>query len=100
MFDNPTQTVPVSRNENSLPLLELRDNDVIPVRKGSLDGELQGLEHGELVLAGPFGVPRVIHNLLIVRMILLHRRRGHVKAPSPNLNLVTNRSRILLFINR
>ncbi len=33
-------------------LLDLRNDDVVPVGQGPLDSELEGLEHGELFLAG------------------------------------------------
>ena len=83
--------------------LDLRDDDVVPVRKSSLDRQLQRLGHWHLFLwrlvLVPFvqiGVnlfmfsiilPLILGNVGVVRMILSHVRRGDIKRSPPNLDL-------------
>jgi hypothetical protein len=78
VLDHTSQRVPVRRNQDPLPgpgqqtrseierkkqqvfftkeslwsyLLDLGNDDVVPVGKGALNGQLEGLVHGELLLA-------------------------------------------------
>lgn len=65
----------------------LRNNNIVPVWQCPLDGELEALKHGELLRLGVAGVARVVHDGLVVRVVLLHRRRGGVEAATPDLHL-------------
>lgn len=65
----------------------LRNNDVIPIRQGPLNGELQALVHGELPGLRVAGVAGVVHDGLVVWVVLLHWWWGHVEATPPDLDL-------------
>lgn len=86
----------MSRDEDLLSVLDLRDDGLVPVGKGSLDGELEGLKHGKLGLGRTLSIPGILDNVLVVRVILLHGRRGHVKGAPPDFDLLLTLNRKMI----
>lgn len=85
MLNNSTQAVSVGRNQQALAFLELRNDDIIPIRQRSLNGQLKGFKHWHV--SWLLGVSRILHNSIVVCMVLLHGWRRYIKTSSPNLNL-------------
>lgn len=88
MLDDSSERVSVSSDDDLLAFLQLRDDDVVPVRQGSLDGELQRLEFGELVLWRSVLVDRVFNDVFEVLVVGLHRWWWSVEGSSPYLHLL------------
>lgn len=88
MLNDASQAVSVSGNDDLLAFLQLRNDDVIPVGQCSLDGELQRLEHGELVLAGSILVDVVFNDGFVELVIGLHGGWWSVERAAPDLNLL------------
>ena len=87
MLDDSSQTVSVGGNDYVLALLHLGDDGVVPVRQGALDGQLERLEHGELLGLGVALVAVVLDNGIVVGMVGLHGWWGHIEATAPDLHL-------------
>merc|ERR1719339_366707 len=68
--------------------LHLWHDNVVPVRQGALNRELEGLAVGELCVGGSTLVPLVLPDGFIVGMVSLHGRGRDIKAPPPDLNLL------------
>lgn len=87
MLDDSSEGVSVGSDDDLLAFLQLWDDDVVPVRQGSFDGELQGLEFGELVLWRSILVNGVFNDVFEVLVVGFHRWWWSVKGPSPDLHL-------------
>ena len=74
-------------NQNLLSGLYLRDNDVVPVGSGSFNGQLEGLEHGELFGLGLGRVSRVFDDDVVVGMFGVHGGWGDIEGPAPDLEI-------------
>ena len=66
----------------------LRDDGLVPVGQGPVDGQLQGLEHGELFLGGSVLVAGVVDDGVVVGVVRLHGRGRRVERPPPDLHLL------------
>lgn len=87
MLNDSTQAVSVSGDDDLLSLLELGNDDVVPVWQGSRDGELQRLELRELVLTRAVLINRVLDDVLEVLVVVFHRGWWGVEGASPDLHL-------------
>ena len=89
-FKLTSERVPVSRDQDLLAVLDLRHDRLVPVGQRALDRQLQRLEHGELGRGGPVlaGVPGVLDDVRVVRVVRLHGGRGHVEGAAPDLDLL------------
>lgn len=77
----------MGRDQDVLACLDLGHDDVVPVRQRALDGQLERLKERELFLGRFAGVARIVHDDFVKLAGLVERRRRHVEAAAPNLNL-------------
>jgi len=87
VLDNAPKGVPMSGNENALPLLDHRDDGVIPIGKSSFDGQFQRLKHGKFFFARLGGVTRIVHDDFVEITRLVQWWWGDVEASAPDLDL-------------
>lgn len=87
MLDDSAETVSVGSNDDILAGLHLGDDGVVPVGQRALDGQLQRLEHGELLGLRVSLVPVVLDDGLVVGVVRLHRRWWGIEAATPDLHL-------------
>lgn len=87
MLDNAAQTVAVSCDQDTLALLQLWNDDIVPVWQCALNGQLERLKLGELLWLGSLGVTGVLVNGVIVGMTGFHWWWWGVEAAAPDLHL-------------
>lgn len=86
MLDDSSQRVSVSSNQDLLAGLDLGHDHVVPVGQGTLNGQLEGLEHRELLGLRLFGVARVFDDDVVVGVFRVHGGWRNIKGTAPNLN--------------
>ena len=87
VLDDAPKGVAMSSDENALPFLDLRNDGVVPEWERALDGQFQGFKQREFLFGRSVGVARILHDDLVVLARFFQRRRRHVEATAPNLNL-------------
>ncbi len=71
--------------------LTLVENILVKKYAQHTNGKLQRFTLGELGVRGSILVSRVIPDVVVVGVVLLHGRWGHIKATTPDLNLYLNK---------
>ena len=85
VLDDAAEGVSVGSDQDLLSGQDLRHDGVVPVGQGSLDGQLKGLEHRELLGLGLLSISGVFDDDVVVRVVRVHRRWGDVEGTAPDL---------------
>ena len=68
--------------------LYLGYDGLVPVGQRPLDGELEGLKHGELLLGGSVLVARIVDDGVVIVVAGLHGRWRGIEGTAPNFDLL------------
>ena len=85
VLDDAAEGVSVGGDQDLFSGQDLRHDGVVPVGQGSLDGQLKGLEHRELLGLGLLSISGVFDDDVVVRVVRVHRRWGDVEGTAPDL---------------
>lgn len=78
MFNDPTKRVSVSGNKHTFAGFNVRNDDVIPVRQGSLNGQLQTLGLWKFIAVGTILVPEREEKLNLNHLLCFLNGKEHV----------------------